>query len=206
MKRSKRIDLSVMRKQPVFRPKLLAVSLALAIAGCSSNEHATVYRTVDECIQDHPSSAHSCQEGYTKAQQEAQRTAPKYQSQRDCEAEFGINQCNRSSSGNWFMPAMAGFVLGNWLSNRNSYYAPTPFFTSYQRGSPLHGKWFDAGGYSYGPSSYSTVSTNKSTYKPKPNVTRTMSRGGFGSVAKAKSAWGSSSRRGGSSSRGGWGG
>ncbi len=42
----------------------------------------------------------------------------------------------------------------------------------------------------------STYKVSKSSLKPKPVVTKTVSRGGFGSVASAKSSWGGGKRSG----------
>jgi len=58
-----------------------------------------------------------------------------------------------------------------------------------------------ADGQDYGDQRRRSMRVNESSLKPKPTVSKTMSRGGFGSSVRAKSSWGSAS-----SKRGGWGG
>jgi uncharacterized protein YgiB involved in biofilm formation len=50
-----------------------------------------------------------------------------------------------------------------------------------------------------GKAGQSTYRVNKSAMKAKPTATRTISRGGFGAMASAKSSWGRGKT-------GGWGG
>ena len=45
-----------------------------------------------------------------------------------------------------------------------------------------------------------SMRVSEKSLKPKPTVSKTMSRGGFGSSVRAKSSWGSSTKK------GGWGG
>ncbi len=124
-----------------------------------------------------------------------------YTSLEDCKHEFGPNQCQyvNNSSGSFFMPFMAGYMVSSLLSP-NRYYSQ-PLYTSYSYNSPFRSRWITADGYVFdGDIRKRKYRVNKDVYKPKPTVNRTMKRGGFGSSVRAKSSWGSSSRK------GGWGG
>lgn len=67
---------------------------------------------------------------YTNAVKEAERTAPKYATREDCVAEFGEGQCQQTpaqagvapenqaqaqSSGSFWMPLMAGYMMGRLM-------------------------------------------------------------------------------------------
>lgn len=203
MKRTTRIDLSKMRKQPqrfVLKPLALAVATASLMACGGSQQQATAYQSVDECKRDNPSLGAQCEQAYDQALSEAARSGPKYRSERDCVAEFGANNCvpySTHSGNNWFMPAMAGFLLGRALDRPDSYYS-SPLYTSYSRYSPAYGRWTTVDGRLQGAKRSGAIKTSPQVFKPKPTVTRTISRGGFGSSVAAKSSWGGS--------RGGWGG
>ncbi|MFP8966850.1 DUF1190 domain-containing protein [Pokkaliibacter sp. CJK22405] len=194
MKRSQSINLSRMRKQPSLTLAKLATAVAgvSLLAGCSdSNENSTVYNNVDSCAQDNPGMAAECQAAYEKAKEEAVRTAPKFETQGDCEAQFGQCTTYQNNGHNWFMPLMAGFMISRALdhiTDRRS----APVFTGY---GGMYGGYYGANGRRYGDvrQGPTKVSVPKSTYDPKPTVTRTIDRGGFGSTASAKSSWGSSS-------------
>ena len=198
-KRTRSIDLQFMRKS--FSIKPLAVGIAgVLLSACSTNkEEAIVYNTLEDCVGDNPNAIAQCETAYQGALEEAARTGPKYNSARDCEYEFGPNQCQevRSSSGSFFMPFMAGYMVSSLLSPRPYY---QPMFTSYSPNSPYRYRWIGADGRDFGSLSKKRYRVSPSVFDKKPAVTRTISRGGFGSSVRAKSSWGSKS------SSKGWGG
>lgn len=201
-KRSKSINLRRMRKHFAIKPLALGVT-SVFLAACTDNrQEASVYQTVDECINDNPAAAEQCQSAYEKALIEAERTGLKYGNRYDCENEFGANQCREmhaNNGGSFFMPFMAGYMISNLLSPRGYY--SQPMYTSYSRYSPLRGRWMTADGYDFGDTRRRHMKVGQNTYKPKPTVNRTIKRGGFGSSVRAKSSWGKSSSR-----KSGWGG
>lgn len=103
------------------------------------------------------------------------------------------------------MPAMAGFMVGQALNRNDSNYygyGYSPYQPLFNYTGSRYGRTTmlsTADGLKVG-SSGTTTNVGKSAFKPKPQVTRTMSRGGFGSTVSAKSSWG------GGRSSGGWGG
>jgi len=208
-KRSRHINLRHMRKSGRnFHLKPLAAALsAVTLLGCGSSHEAMVYRDVSDCIQDNPHLEEQCEKAYQRAQAESLNSGPKYASERDCNFDFGRDNCvahTGPQGQNWFIPAMAGFMFARLLDDgyyRNGFgYGYSPLYTSYSRYSPHYGKWSTVDGKLYGSRRYGSIKVSGDAFKPKPKVVRTMSRGGFGSKVAAKSSWG------GSSSRSGWGG
>ena len=198
-KRSQSINVSSMRKSFSVKPLALGVA-AIFLTACGNKQEAQVFTSVDDCTDANPEFAEQCKTAYNEALVEAQRTGPKYNSQRDCEYEFGSNQCTyvQRDSGSFFMPFMAGYMLSNLMSPRGYY--SQPMFTSYSRHSSYRNRWIGADGYDFGDYRRRTMRVSEKSLKPKPTVKKTISRGGFGSSVRAKSSWGSSSRK------GGWGG
>ncbi|MBT1449671.1 DUF1190 domain-containing protein [Glaciecola sp. XM2] len=194
-KRSRFIDLAKMRKSFALKP--LAVGVAgIMLSACSgSREEAIVFTNLDECTDTFPDMQAKCEIAYQQALEEAARTAPKYNTASDCEHEFGANQCRQYSSGggSFFMPLMAGYMIGNMMSPRPYY---QPMFTSYSRSSPYRYRWTTADGMDIGDISKRNHRVRSGAFEKKPAVTRTISRGGFGSSVRAKSNWGSSRSKG----------
>ena len=197
MKRSKQINIDFMRKvsrQTFVRHPLVAAIAAATLSACGSQEDVTVVSSVEECSANTTLSRAECESAYIKAQAEAARTGPKYASNRNCEAEFGAGQCRRQSGG-VFMPLMTGFMVGQLMSN--SY---NPVYRYNNRSSRNYNKIMTADGGIIGNAGQRSYRVDSNSTKPKARTTRTISRGGFGAIASAKSSWG------GGRSGGGWGG
>lgn len=181
MKRSRSIELALMGTVPL-----------LFAAGCDQQPRALVYHDVQECIDDGQVSADVCQRGYDEALQ-AQRDAPHFDSLADCEAQFGWGQCQAapSSSGSWFAPAVAGFLLGRMMGY-HSYYRHYSYgsYGAYAGwgGQPLYrargdrGEWRTLDGTRLGAGVRGPAADN--------SVAETLSRGGFGRTAAARGSWG----------------
>ncbi|MGI0118890.1 DUF1190 domain-containing protein [Zooshikella sp. RANM57] len=200
MKRTRFINLEVMRKVKTFGSIGLGTSL---LVGCSDQPNAVVYRTLDECKTANPKYESQCEFAYQRALKSLYKTAPQYTSLADCEYEFGYGQCIQHSKNNNWIPLMAGFALAKALNNRDlDFHYSRPLITSYSPYSDIRDHWMTTDGRTYGSRYNKNVYVAKDSFKKDPpKVTRTISRGGFGSKAKATSSW--SSR---SSSSGGWGG
>lgn len=200
MKRTRTINLERMRKvvgsRFVLRP--LALGVAAALAGCAPKEEVKVVSSIDDCVNNTELDQQQCEAAYQKALAEAERTGPKYQSRGLCETEF--DSCRETAGGGFWMPLMTGFMVGNMLNDRDRRYG---YYNPVYRYSRAHSNYYNrlmtADGQVIGRYGQASYTVDRSTTKPKPTVTRTVSRGGFGSVASAKSSWG-----GGRS--GGWGG
>lgn len=205
MKRSQFINLDLMRKvKPKFilRPIALGITAAL-LSACGNNQEVKIVNSVEDCVSNTSLDLAECEIAYKNALAESEKTSPKYNSVYACESEFGSGQCVRSQNQSIFMPLMAGFMINELLFNRNrNSYGGTfnPVYRYNRPYSSYHNSMMLSDGTSIGKYGKSSYNVSKSATKKKPAVTRTVSRGGFGSVASAKSNWG-----GGSKSRG-WGG
>lgn len=183
MKRSQFIDLNRMRKQPAFQLTKVAalVGGTLALSGCGFQEDATIYSSLEACKAEKPDQVQTCELAYQQAMEEAKQTAPRYRGERDCEAEFGNCVGAYDNRGNsWFMPMMAGFMLGNSFNR--------PVYSGVGRYS---GSYYGGDGTNYGKvGSRSSTKVSVSSFREKSAPARTMSRGGFGSKVSARSSWG----------------
>jgi uncharacterized protein YgiB involved in biofilm formation len=207
MKRSSILDLSILRKRT--RIFILApISLAV-MAGCSGgakDEEVTFVTSVDDCTANTSLSAVDCEAAYSEAVKEAESTAPRYQYERDCQAEFG----NCENRGSFFAPFMAGYIVSNIVGNiggsmeRNHRYRNSHPSYIYRGNGQYRNKIMTSDGLVVGSPGQRNYRVSKDVMKPKPAVTRTISRGGFGAKASAKSSWGSSKSK--SSSSRSWGG
>lgn len=203
MKRTKSINQEIFRKSwrsyPVA-PLALAISTVFMLTGCEkSDETVAMYQNADDCSRSNPSMREQYTTTYHKALKEAEKTAPKYATREDCVAEFGDAQCTQApaqagmaagseSSGSVWMPLMAGYMMGRMMGGAGI--AQQPLFTSQNTASPANGKFVDATGKSYGAVTAGgrTTTVPKTAMAPKPAVTHTITRGGFGeTVAKHNS-------------------
>ena len=211
MKRTKSIHHASFRKSWSARhltPVALAVTAVFMLAGCEkSDETVSLYQNADDCSAANPGKSAECTTAFNNALKEAERTAPKYATREDCIAEFGEGQCQQApaqagmaqtgegqaqaqnqSSVSFWMPLMAGYMMGRMMSG--GAYAQQPLFSSKNPASPANGKFVDATGKNYGPATAGgrTMNVPKTAMAPKPAVTKTITRGGFGeSVAKQTS-------------------
>ena len=219
MKRTKNINRAAFRKSWRFAPVAIAVSAVFMLAGCEkTDETVSLYQNADDCSAANPSKSAECTTAYNNALKEAERTAPKYASREDCVAEFGEGQCQQApaqagmapenqaqaqSSGSFWMPLMAGYMMGRMMGGGMG--AQQPLFSSKNPASPAYGKYTDAGGKSYGAAQPGrTMTVPKTAMAPKPATTSTVTRGGFGdSVAKQSTMQRSSASSSSSRSMGG---
>lgn len=200
MKRSSNINLFRMKKShSKFLLRPLYLGIAATLAACSSNtEEVKIIKNPQQCEEETTLTAQECEIAYQKAVEEAARTAPKYANISECEAEFGYRNCSQHSGTGFFMPLMTGFLLSELLSDRRYY---KPVYTYRGSRSNYRDRIMTSNGAVLSRNNSGTFHVSKDTLKKKaPTVTKTVSRGGFGSKASAKSSWG-----GGGSSRG-WGG
>ncbi|QKZ08296.1 DUF1190 family protein [Erwinia amylovora] len=203
MKRTKQINHASFRKSWSARhltPVALAVSAVFMLAACEqADETVSMYQNADDCSAANPGKSAQCTTAFNSAKEEAAKTAPKYASREDCVAEFGEGQCQQApaqagvgntnaqsqSSGSFWMPLMAGYMMGRLMGGGMGG-QQQPLFSSKSPTSPANGQFVDASGKSYGAATPGrTMTVPKSALAPKPATTSTVTRGGFGdSVAK----------------------
>lgn len=211
MKRTKQINHATFRKSWNARhltPVAFAVTAVFMLAGCEkSDETVQMFQNADDCSQANPGKSAECTAAYNNALKEAERTAPKYATREDCVAEFGEGQCQQApaqagaagsgstenqaqaqSSGSFWMPLMAGYMMGRLMGGGMGF-AQQPLFSSRNPASPAYGQYTDASGKSYGAAQPGrTATVPKTAMTPKPATTTTVTRGGFGETVAKQSA------------------
>ena len=199
MKKTKSISLSRLRKAEIFSPVTKPISLAVASASfllvsCSGGkEEAYVASNAQDCADNTELTLEQCEVAYKQALAESEKTAPRYKSRNACEQEFGSNQCYQSNnSSGIFMPLMAGYLIGSLMDR--SHYNPVYGYSGSNYG--LRNNYVLSDGTSIGSRHKKYVHVNKNDVRTsKPKQTKTISRGGFGSSASAKSSWGTTKSR-----------
>ena len=174
MKRSRTVQLAFMSSVPL---------LVTACSGPGTDERIA-YQDVLQCIQDGRVSKDVCEQEYQTALQ-ARAQQQHFSNLNDCTAQFG-EQCRpyvSPSGDHWFVPALAGFMIGRLMGHRD--YGYNPYYGagwgqgsngSVYQGRPGRATWdgVRAGG----------------DYGQGPTTAETLSRGGFGSSGAARSSWG----------------
>ncbi|MCS6085110.1 DUF1190 family protein [Klebsiella pneumoniae subsp. pneumoniae] len=203
MKRTKNINHSSFRKSWSARhltPVALAVTAVFMLAGCEkSDETVSLYQNADDCSAANPGKAAECTTAYTNAvkrQSALRRSMPPAKTASPSLAKASAsrrqprrasprkNQAQAQSSGSFWMPLMAGYMMGRLMGGGMA--QQQPLFSSKNPASPAYGQYTDASGKSYGAAQPGrTMNVPKTAMAPKPATTTTVTRGGFGeSVAK----------------------
>lgn len=197
MKRSKSINLALMRKKPsnnLLKSLALGVA-ATSLAGCEDSEDVEVVTSILDCVDDTVMSVEQCRTAYQNALNESERIGPKYPTEDGCESEFGDGQCRRNSFGS-FTPLMVGYLFANnlWDNDKSRYGASfNPVYRYFRPFSSLHNRLVTADGQLIGEDEDKKYKMKKKSLKKKPTVSKTISKGGFGSTARSKSSrssWG----------------
>ena len=186
-----------MRKKPsATLLKSLAIGVAAtSISACDDSEEVEVVTSILDCVDDTVMSVEQCRTAYQNALNESERIGPKYPTEDGCESEFGDGQCRRNSFGS-FTPIMVGYLFANnlWDDNNSRYGASfNPVYRYFRPFSSLHNRLVTADGQLIGEDADNKFKLKKKSLKKKPTVSKTVSRGGFGSTARSKSSrssWG----------------
>ena len=77
-----------------------------------------VYDSLSDCRAAGQLSAQQCETAFSEASAARLKDAPKFQSQAGCEVQYGANGCSSATIGGaqYFIPALAGFMLARGLS------------------------------------------------------------------------------------------
>lgn len=172
------------------------VGLAVALIACSSDKKATLVSSVEECTQRTRLDLIECQTQYNKAVKESRQTGPRYSDESSCTSEF--QQCEELPSGQW-IPVMEGFLVPEEeeSSSRHHSYYHYPVYRYYRPYSSHHNSFMTGNGTVVGDGTTKNLSVPESALSSKRGSARTVSRGGFGAVATAKSRSSSGGFRGG---------
>ena len=173
----------------------VAVSLvimgAASLAACQEETvDSAVYYSVDECVSGKTYSPEKCETDYKAAEAMHEKVAPAYQTQADCEAEFGASQCaqateQHASGGFPFLPLLAGYMIGKQMGAGNAAgVAAQPLYRQAGKNA-----FVNAGGHEVARSTGPVkLSSNSPAIRTPAATTRTMARGGFGSRSMSVSA------------------
>lgn len=189
---------------------LMVPTATLLMAGCSSEEpvETAVYQNADDCAAYYNPPA-ECQAEFAKAQQLHSQVAPKYQTQAECETDFGAGQCEapattlaqntaatspttdpaapaqqQQASSGFFMPMMMGFLAGQML-NRGGQAAPKQSVPT----QPLYKSRDDMSTYrtaSNQPVARQSGPVSVLPSKMQPKAGTMVRRGGFGAQAQQR--------------------
>lgn len=112
---------------------ILGTGIALSSCGEDPAVDAAAYSTPDQCIAAGKFSREDCLSDYQTAVQDFQKTAPSFNSQKECEDEFGASNCQTSTvvhagGGNSFVPYMMGYMMGNHGSSSPVSVAPQALY------------------------------------------------------------------------------
>jgi uncharacterized protein YgiB involved in biofilm formation len=201
-------------------PLLVLVGLTLVLAvgiilgAKPSEQRIKIYNSVEACGTEQP--PQDCAKALVAAEQEHANSAPRFASRDACEAQYVACGALPGGTGDWFIPAMMGFMLGHALGAGGATnvvsqpiyvgrdlmaYSGTAVLGAYRSrcavnpddpycrsgGSGGGGFVYAAGGGAGGSSSSSSVWSSKS-YRVE-QVRTTVMRGGFGSSASSAPAY-----------------
>lgn len=209
MKKSSQIKLngSIARQKGIFKisPLVLAIAIAPILTACEpeqpkySNE-AYIFENVNECF-DKGFRMDVCESNLEKAKAAHLSSAPRFDSIKACEAEFGEGNCQGNGShdhstgqGNFFLPLMAGMMLGSMM-NSNSFNQSRPLYRDKDRRGFYSGGYFVGNknkpqmnnlGKSRSFKSYNGVSNSKGGSFASKSAT--VSRSGFGARSGSSSS------------------
>jgi uncharacterized protein YgiB involved in biofilm formation len=187
---------------------LLVVAVGVMWAAKPSEQRIKIYNSIEACRVEQP--AEDCAKAFAAAQEEQAKSAPRFAARELCEAQYGSCGALHDGTGDWFVPAMVGFMIGHALGtpsvvsqpvyvDRNlRAYTGTTVLGSYRSRCAVNpddpycrggGGFGGGGGFVYaaggggGSSSASSVWSSKS-YTVE-SVRTSVMRGGFGSSASS---------------------
>jgi uncharacterized protein YgiB involved in biofilm formation len=185
MKRSRSIELVLMGTVP------------LLLSACDDGSYpppqsTLAYRDLQQCVSEGKVSADICEKAYSDAVEAQYRNGPHYGTLAECQAQYGWDQCHsvHTSSGSWFMPALAGFMIGRALSGPSyQYHYHDHYWSGYGGGygEPLYRARGDRGGWQTASGEHFGVGARGPSAAP--TVAETLSRGGFGRSSVARGSW-----------------
>lgn len=184
---------------------LMAVAVPAALVGCDDDPSGKILTSREECTVQTEISREDCEKAYGQALVEHEKLAPRFQSEQECNQQFGACQPLAGQSVGAqpsYIPPMTGFLIGYALSQAmnsgpRGYYhvgGVSPLYRDYRSGGYLKPDGRQISNYS------GTVYGKKAGDTALPARAVTVSRAGFGSSAAARGGFGRSSSS--SSSRG----
>lgn len=185
IKRSRSLQLTSLMATVSFSMSACGSPQSAPVAAPEPVEPVLAYTSLEECKSADVVPDTECDTSYAAAQTEAERSAPRYATQAECEGQWGPEQCRpiNSGGGSFFGPLATGFIIGQLLNNGG-----------YRGGGPLYrdreGQYSNGYGGGYLSRDYRTGRTVTNAYDHTPvarqaptrvqSRTAVVSRGGFG--------------------------
>lgn len=167
-----------MKKSRSIRLALLgSASVALAACGDSGEPPpgALFYSTQRECEILYDAAA--CKDAVVQAEQVQVAVGPRFSRKEQCEAEFGVGNCETrqaAGGGSFFMPLLMGYMIGNMFDG-NRYAQPVYRGPGNSAVVASGGRQFNVGNF--------TAAGGQTAFRATPQATSTA-RGGFGTTAR----------------------
>ena len=162
---------------------LMGVSV-IALSACDEPKvDAAVFDNLQQCIDDPGLPREQCEQSFREARSRHAAVAPKYSSEKDCQADFGAGKCERapyrtSGGGSVFMALMMGYMMGSFIGGRRSLVSQ-PLYRS--AGEPK--TYRTANNRKVGSTTGRTRVASSATRRPSVKSS-TLSRGGFGASGR----------------------
>jgi uncharacterized protein YgiB involved in biofilm formation len=100
----------------LFGMLFLTLFAGIMWASKPSQQRIKIYSSVEACRVEQP--AEDCAKAFAAAEQEHSKSAPRYVGRGLCETDYyGSCAAVHDSTGDWFIPAMVGFMLGHALGS-----------------------------------------------------------------------------------------
>jgi len=172
-----------MKHKNALRSTLLGAAALTLVACGEAQEEILAYEDVQACIKAGQQEESVCRTEFDKAEKLHEKVAPRYNSVRDCNSDFGYDRCYRShsSGGSFWLPFMVGYMLAPRLGPR--YISSQPLY----RPSSNPNSFYTAANGRVGPvSTTGRTQLAASQVKQPAARTRTVARGGFGARAASR--------------------
>lgn len=182
---------------------LMAVAVPAVLTACDDDPSGKILTSREECAVQTDVAREECDKAYYQALVEHEKIAPRFESEQQCNEQFGACQPVPAQYANGsqhsFMPPMTGFLIGYAVSQAmnsgGGYYrvgGVSPLYRDYRSGGylrPNGDQISRSSGTVYGRSAGDTAL---------PARAMTVSRAGFGSSAAARGGFGGNHSSGGS--------
>ena len=162
---------------------LMGVS-AIALTACEEPKvDAAIFDNLQQCIDDRGIPSDQCEQSYREARTQHAAVAPKYSSELDCQADFGVGKCEQapyrtSSGGSVFMPLMMGYMMGSFIGGRRTMMSQ-PLYRSADNPKSFRTADNRNVGSTTGRTRVAGSATRRPSFK-----SSTLSRGGFGASGR----------------------
>ena len=90
---------------------LLVFAVGVIWASKPREQRIKIYNSVEACRVEQP--AEDCAKAFAGAEVEHEKSAPRFAARALCEAQYGGCGAFHDGTGDWFVPAMVGFMLGH---------------------------------------------------------------------------------------------